>query len=181
MSCDKFQKEVDSFLQSVSVEAIGKIADQVFRKSFEELLCHCGADAGALWVVEKDAPDSLTIAVNAGDKGETIEGKVSQQLDSGLVSRAFKESTFVHDDGLFRSKDQSMEVDMQLGQVTTQQMAIPFQMFGQTIGAITVIQLSSSNGVTRREWGFKDDSVQAFQNWLPVAQRLAEYAVVCGE
>jgi hypothetical protein len=181
MSCEKFKQETEAFLKTVSVDRVGKVVDEVFRNSFEELLRQCDADAGALWVVDHEAPSTLTIAINVGDKGEAIEGNVSQQLDCGLVSRAFNDSTFVHDVGLFRSKDQSLDVDMQLGQMTTQQMANPFKMFGQSIGALTVVQLSAINGTARRDFGFKEDAVRAFQNWLPVAQRLVEYSVVCGE
>lgn len=179
MSTHKFQQEIDAFHQSVSVETIGKVADEVFRHSLENLIRQTNADAGAVWVADQGKPDALTIAINVGDKGESIEGNVSQQLESGLVSRAFKESKFVHDNGVFRSADQSSDVDMQLGQFTTHQMASPFQMFGKTVGAVTAIQLTSVKKPTRREWGFDEDAVQAFHSWVSVAQRLAEYSIIC--
>lgn len=175
---EKFQQEIDTFLQTISVASLRALVDDVFRQSFKILLEQTGADAGALWVLESANPDNLTIAVNVGDKGESIEGNVSQTLDSGLVSRAFKENVFVHDEGAFRSSDQSMDVDMQLGQYTTHQMASPFQVFGQPIGALTVIQLSSTKDAQGREWGFSDSASQAFQSWVPVAERLVEYSVV---
>jgi hypothetical protein len=178
MNTEKFQPEIDAFLNSVSVETVGKLADNVFRNSLEDLIRQTGADAGAVWIADEKTPDSLTIAVNVGDKGESIEGNVSQQLESGLVSRAFKEDVFVHDQGVFRSPEQSMEVDLQLGQLTTHQMACPFKMFGKTVGALTVIQLTSLKGKPRREWGFDEAAVNAFQCWAPVAEKLAEYSVV---
>lgn len=178
MSTHKFQYEIDAFHQSVSVETISKVADDVFRHSLENLIRQTNADAGAIWVADQKTPDALTIAINAGDKGKTIEGNVSQQLESGLVSRAFKEEIFVHDNGVFRSADQSSDVDMQLGQFTTHQMASPFQVFGKTIGAVTAIQLTSLKKPTRKEWGFDEDAVQSFKSWVAVAQRLAEYAII---
>lgn len=181
MSTQKFQHEIDSFHQSISVETIGGVADQVFRDSLEDLIRQTKADAGAVWVADKESPDSLTIAINVGEKGDAIEGNVSQQLESGLVSRAFNEGVFVHDDGVFRPADQCLDVDMQLGQFTIHQMASPFKMFGKTIGAVTAIQLSTAtNPPAQRAWGFDDDSVRAFQCWVSVAQRLAEYSIVGG-
>ena len=172
----KFQSQIDSYFDTLSVESFGSLADSTIRESFDDLLGNINADAGALWIVEHDKPDELTIAVNVGAKGSTIEGNVSQGLDTGLVSRAYRELELVHDQGAFRHPEQSMDVDMQLGQYTAYQIACPFQMFDKTIGAVTVIQLSSAENAGTREWGFQDEAVTSFTRWVAVAQRLFEYA-----
>ncbi|MEM7452991.1 MAG: hypothetical protein AAF456_01425 [Planctomycetota bacterium] len=176
MAMMKIQSQIDSIFDSLSVDSFGSLADSTIRDSFDDLLTRLNADAGALWIVEHDKPDELTIAVNVGARGSTIEGNVSQGLDTGLVSRAYREKELVHDQGAFRHPEQSMDVDMQLGQFTAYQIACPFQMFDKTIGAVTVIQLSSAENATTREWGFQEEDVTSFTRWISVAQQLFEYA-----
>lgn len=171
---EHLQKSADAFLQQDSVSKLGDLADEEIRSSFEDLLHHVAADAGAVWIVGKDN-EELTIAVNVGARGSSIEGSVSQGLDSGLVSKAFKEETMVRDEGAFRHREQSLAVDMKLGQLTAYQIACPFSMFGKTIGAVTVVQLSTPQNAGKREWGFDEEAANSVTRWVSIAQRLFEY------
>jgi hypothetical protein len=167
-----------SFLQDVSVTSLKELADDTFRKSFEDLVHQLNADAGALWIIDKEKPEELTIAVNVGSRGSSIEGHISQELSSGLVSKAFREETVVHDEGAFRDPEKSYSVDVTLGQMTNYQIAMPFFMFGQKVGAVTAVQVSTLEAPSRNDWGFKQDCVERFSHWVAVAQRLLEYSQV---
>lgn len=178
MDEDKKQEIGQSFLKSVSVSRMQELAVPSSRKSFEDLLHQIKADAGAIWIVDKDQTDALTIAVNVGARGSSIEGNISQSLDRGLVCKAFREDTLVHDQGTFFDPEQSRSVDMRLGQQTNYQLAMPFFMFEHKIGAVTAVQVSTLENPLRKEWGFTDQAVEDFQHWVAVAQRLFEYECV---
>ena len=179
MDGQDFIKSVgESFLGRLSISSLQELADETTRESFEDLIHQLNADAGAIWVLEKNELDELTIAVNVGARGSSIEGAVSQRLNSGLVSKSFREEILIHDEGTFQDPEQSVAVDMELGQRTNYQIAMPFYMFGQKVGAVTVVQISTPEKPTRNEWGFDDECVVNFQHWVAVAQRLFEYARV---
>ena len=175
---EKFRDAIDRNLSQISVGSFQQLADDNFRKSFDDLVRRNGADAGAIWIVEHDNPQVLTIAVNVGEKGDSIEGEVQQVIETGLVSRAYKDKEFVHDQGAFRNAEQSDSVDRQLGQFTAHQMALPFNVFGNTVGAVTLIQLATPQNVAGREWGFNEAAENSFQCWTSIAQQLIEWAVV---
>ncbi len=178
MKVENLQQKTDSFLNDLSVDRFGVLADEAIRASFEDLVSQLGGDAGAIWIVEKSKPEELTIAVNVGARGSQVEGNVSQNLERGLVSKAFREKLLVRDKGAFRDREQSMDVDMKLGQYTAYQIAGPFSMFDKTIGAITIVQLSNSQNASGRNWGFDQQAAEMFANWSTVAERLFEYAAI---
>ena len=165
-----------SFQSNISVDSFSGLADSTIRQVFEEIVQSLGGDAGAIWIVEPADPDKLVIAVNVGSRGSSLEGEVSQSVNSGLVSKAYREGTIVHDQGAFQHPDQSIQVDQQLGQYTAYQVALPFSMSGKRVGAATIIQLS--DGSPKRQWGFTPESVESLQRWAPALERLFEYAVV---
>jgi hypothetical protein len=177
MGIENYRTEIDLLLNQLSIDTFKELADEVTRASFGDMVRQLGGDAGAIWIVDKSKPQELVIAVNVGAQGDSIEGKVTQSLDSGLVSKAYTEKQLVHDEGAFRHPEQSMDVDMQLGQYTAYQMASPFNLFGETIGAATVIQLASTKSANG-EWGFSKEAVQSFRTWVPVLQRLLEYSAI---
>jgi len=166
---------VQAFLDSVSVERINALADSVIKNSLEELLVRMNADAGAVWVVEGDSAEEITIAVNVGLRGEAVEGTISQNLDRGLVSKAYREGQIIGDEGVLPHADKSIEVDAKLGQMTIHQVVGPFQMFGKRIGAATVVQAVTGENAGRKQWGFNENAVESFGRWVEVAQRLFEY------
>lgn len=170
------QDKTVSFQKNISVDSFGSLADATIRQALEEIVQSLGGDAGAIWIVEPADPENLVIAVNVGSRGSSIEGEVSQNVDSGLVSKAFREGKIVHDQGAFQHPDQSAQVDQQLGQYTAYQVAAPFSMFANKIGAVTIVQLS--DGSPKRQWGFTPESVESLQRWLPAIERLFEYAVI---
>ena len=178
MKVENLQQKTELFLNDLSVDRFGALADEAIRASFEDLVSQLGGDAGAIWIVDKSNPEELAIAVNVGARGSQIEGNVSQNLKRGLVSKAFREKRLVHDKGVFRDREQSMDVDMKLGQYTAYQIAGPFAMFGDTIGAVTIVQLSSTEKAASRAWGFDEKAVEMFANWTAVAERLFEYAAI---
>ena len=167
-----------SFIKELSVQSLQKLADQTVRESFGDLIHRLQADAGAIWVLEHNEPDELTIAVNVGEHSDSVEGNVSQGLTSGLVSKSFREETLIRDEGTFSDPEQSVSVDMKLGQRTNYQLAMPFFMFGEKVGAVTAVQISTLEKPTRSEWGFDEQCVDNFRHWVAVAQRLLEYARV---
>lgn len=166
---------VDAFLNSVSLEKVQALADEVIKESFEDLVARVGADAGAIWIVEADESSEITIAVNVGARGSDIEGEVSQDLDSGLVSKAYKQDELISDEGVIPHAEKSLDVDQQLAQMTLHQIASPFKMFGKTIGAVTVVQFVTATSGTKKEWGLSEDATESFKRWVAVAERLFEY------
>ena len=166
---------VDAFLNSVSLEKVQQLADEVIKESFEDLVHGVGADAGAIWIVDPDQSSEITIAVNVGARGSEIEGEVSQNLDSGLVSKAYKQEELISDEGVIPHAEKSLDVDQQLAQMTLHQIAAPFKMFGKTIGAVTVVQFVTATGAQKKEWGLREDATESFQRWVAVAERLFEY------
>ncbi|MEM9944139.1 MAG: hypothetical protein AAF939_21465 [Planctomycetota bacterium] len=174
MYSTKFQTQIADILNNPSVQRFQELADPVIRDSMRDLAKHLGANAAALWV-RPPGEEKLTIAVNVGIRGTEVEGKISQDLSSGLVSKAFKENVVICDEGPFRHSEQSMDVDMELGQMTQFQIAGPIQMFGTTVGAVTDIQMTTADSPAPQEWGFQKGAEEIFRRWLPVAQRLFEW------
>ena len=67
---------------------------------------------------------------------------------------------------------------MELGQVTAHQIASPFQLFGKTIGAITVIQTLATGIEQHSDWGFDNDDILHFETGVAIIQRLFEWNIV---
>ena len=170
---------VASFVASPTLTTFQKLADPFVRESFEKLLGKLHGHAGAYWLVDRqDDVEGLTIAVNVGDRGEEIEGEIFQPLDDGLVSEAFNKNETICPQGMFRPKKQSAEIDRELGQITSHQIAAPLKLFGRKIGAVTVIQ-SLASGVTHgTQWGFDQPAIDEFNNWVHLSERLLEYNFV---
>ena len=166
---------VESFLNSISIDQVSALADLVIKDSFEDLLAQLNADAGAIWVVGTDSDDEITIAVNVGLRGNAVEGNVTQKLDRGLVSKAYREGQIIGDEGILPHAEKSIDVDSKLGQMTVHQIAGPFQMFGKTIGAVTVVQTVTGSSARKKQWGFSENAEQFFRRWVEVVQRLFEY------
>lgn len=166
----------DTFLNSVSLESVRQLADSVIKESFEDLVARVGADAGAIWIVDPEQSSEITIAVNVGARGSEVEGEVSQNLDSGLVSKAYKQEQLISDEGVIPHAEKSFDVDQKLAQMTLHQIASPFKMFGKTIGAVTVVQfVTATSGAEKKDWGLREDATESFRRWVAVAERLFEY------
>lgn len=167
---------VDAFLNSLSLDSVRQLADSVIKESFEDMVAGVGADAGAIWVVDADQDAEITIAVNVGARGSEIEGEVSQNLDSGLVSKAYKQEQLISDEGVIPHAEKSFDVDQQLAQMTLHQIASPFKMFGKTIGAATIVQfVTASSGTQKKNWELREDAIESFRRWVAAAERLFEY------
>ena len=169
------EAEVQSFLSSLSIERFNGLADSVIKGSFEDFLAQINADAGAIWIVGDQDSDEITISVNVGARGSSVEGKISQNLDSGLVSKAYRENKIIGDEGVISHSEKSFDVDAKLGQMTVHEIAGPFKLFGKTIGAVTVVQMVIDANVKNKQWGFSENAVEMFGRWVEVAQRLFEY------
>ncbi len=159
----------------VTVEGFRELADPVIEQSFKTLLDQINADAAAVWLKDGAAgSEVLTIAYNIGGRGSELENQVSQSLDSGLVSKAFRESSTICHEGLFCHQEQSHEVDRQLHQLTAHQIAAPFSIAGNQVGAVTAVQIQDERSGNRTEWGFEHADVSAFENWVAIMERLFE-------
>ena len=166
-------------VEQVDVSNLKSYTDDVIEQSLLHLIDKVNGHAVAIWLPEnKEGEEVLTIAYNVGDNGPEVEGVISQSLDDGLVSKAFKESQVVCHQGFFKHKDQSSEVDKELGQMTAHQIAAPLAILGQTIGAITVIQTLGAGVENHEDWGFDDDDVEHFRVVVSVIQRLFELNLI---
>ncbi len=164
-----------SFLSGLSVDSFQTLSDKVIDGCMKNLMNQVNGHAAAVWVHQSsDEGEVLTIAYNIGEKGRDVEGVVSQSLDSGLVSKAYKDLETICHQGFFKHKEQSAEVDKELGQITAHQIAAPFQLFGQTVGAITVIQTLATGVAQQSEWGFDESDVSVFKDSAEAIQRLFE-------
>jgi hypothetical protein len=165
----------DVSASDITVGNIRELADDVIENSFLSLLDHINANAAAIWLRTRDSEEEfLTIAYNVGGRGAEIEGQVRQTLDAGLVSKAYQEAKTICHQGIFSHKEQSMDVDRELHQVTAHQIAAPFYILGTRAGAITAIQTLGGNIGPGAKWGFNDPAVGHFENWVKVMQRLFE-------
>jgi hypothetical protein len=113
-----------------------------------------------------------------GERGHEVEGLVSTPTDKGLVSKAFKELKTICHQGIFKHKEQSTEIDMELGQVTAHQIAAPFHLFNRPIGAITVIQTLATGIEQHSEWGFDNGDIQHFETGVAIIERLFELNII---
>ena len=170
---------VSDFVERPPLATFQKLADPFVRNSFEKLLSIIQGHAGAFWLIDQQNDvDGLTIAVNVGERGEEIEGEIFQPLDRGLVSEAFNKNETICHQGMFRHKKQSDDVDRELGQVTSHQIAAPLQMFGTKIGAATVIQSLAAGVAQGTDWGFDQTAIEEFNEWVHLIERLLEYNFV---
>ena len=176
---DKISEASNQFVKAITVDNFKELSDKVIENCVDNLIVGVNGHAVAFWLPEQKAgEDVLTIAYNVGDKGPDVEGVISQPLDKGLVSKSFTEKTTVCHQGFFKHRDQSSSVDKELGQITAHQIASPFQLFGETVGAITVIQTIRAGLEQNSEWGFDDNDVQHFEEDVQVVQRLFELNVI---
>lgn len=170
---------VEKLVESPAVDQFCNWADSLVRRAFENLLSQIQAHAGAFWIpVEYEGKPCLVIAVNVGDRGSEIEGTVFQSLDSGLVSKAYRDAEVVCHQGIFKHSQQSAEVDKELAQLTAHQIAAPFFLFGHKVGAVTAIQSMAGGIAHRTKWGFDQDAIDQFKIWVEISQRLFEYNVL---
>lgn len=171
--------ESEKFLGNVDLENFKSLTDQVIENCITNLIALVNGHAVAVWLPEqKDGEEVLTIAYNVGEKGPEVEGVISQSLDKGLVSKSFKQKETVCHQGFFKHRDQSSSVDKELGQITAHQIAAPFELFGKTIGAITVIQTLGAGVEQHDDWGFNDEDVRHFDGTIQIIQRLFELNVI---
>lgn len=169
----------EEFTQGMGIVVFQSLADDVIKNSILNLSQLINGHAIAIWLPEKkDSEEVLTIAYNVGARGHEIEGVVSQPLDEGLVSKAFKDNDFVCHQGFFKHREQSADVDKELGQVTAHQIAAPFQLFGKTVGAITIIQTLASGIEQQSEWGFDENDVEMFKSGVQNIERLFELNII---
>ena len=168
-----------SFLSDIEIKSVKSLVDKVVHGSLNNLVTQVNGHAVAIWLHEqKPEGEALTIAYNVGEKGHDVEGVVSQPLDDGLVSKAFKEEKTICHQGVFKHKEQSTDVDKELGQMTAHQIAAPFSLFGKTIGAITVIQTLAKGYEQQSEWGFDKSDIEYFETSVDTIQRLLELNVI---
>lgn len=173
------EEATKSFLEGIEIESVKSLVDKVVHGSLNNLITQINGHAAAIWLHEqKSAGEALTIAYNVGEKGHDVEGVVSQPLDEGLVSKAFKEDKTICHQGVFKHKEQSTDVDKELGQMTAHQIAAPFKLFDKTIGAITVIQTLAKGYEQQSEWGFDKSDIAYFETSVDIVQRLLELNVI---
>lgn len=173
------ESAVGVFFANLNLDSFQSLTDDVIDRSIANLIDLVNGHAIAIWLYEqKQGTDVLTIAYNVGERGHDVEGFVSTPTDTGLVSKAFKELKTICHQGIFKHKEQSTEIDMELGQVTAHQIASPFRLFDKTIGAITVIQTLATGIEQHSEWGFDKDDILHFETGVAIIQRLFEWNVV---
>ena len=122
-------------------------------------LTEIGGHEGSIWIID-EKKQQLVTCYNT----EELARHVSQDLGSGLVSKAFNEETPIHHKGLKRYHDSSSSVDEKLAQKTQHQISVPFYVGGKLCGAVSVVQLSSDFHSDPRKdvpWGFSDDALPA--------------------
>jgi hypothetical protein len=169
----------NSFLSDLQTSSLKSYSDDVIDNCIRNLIDQVNGHAVAIWLEEqKEEGDVLTIAYNVGDKGHEVEGVISQSLESGLVSKAYKQNETICHQGFFKHKEQSTKVDQKLGQITAHQIAAPFQLFGKTIGAITVIQTLAAGFEQHSNWGFDQADINHFEASVEVIQRLFELNII---
>jgi len=183
MSSSELRTAIDeaaeSFVGRLEIVTLQSLADPVIEAAISNLNQLIDGHAIAIWLPENRAGEAvLTIAYNVGERGHEIEGVVSQSLGKGLVSKAYRDHETICHQGFFKHRDQSIDVDQKLGQVTAHQIATPFQLFDRTVGAATIIQTLASGIEKHSEWGFDERDVDRFQAGIETIQRLFELNII---
>lgn len=174
-------RRMDDWLDSVTAATVRGLIDREIGDYFADAVDRIHAHEGSIWIKPVGQP-ALVVAYNHGRRPERMEDKVAVPLGEGLVSKCFLERSVVHPLGLFRSPEQSDRVDATLGQLTVNQVAVPFWMFGECCGVLSAVQLCADDNVpARTKWGFESDDVRAFEICAKVLQRLLEYRWIRGD
>lgn len=165
---------LDAFFASLTAASLAAQFDPLVERYFAQVVADARSGAGGVWLESADST-ALVLAHNVGGAGAEIDGRVAQPLETGLVSKAFKEGTTVCHRGFFGHKEQSKAVDRELNQVTAHQVATPFSLFGRKVGALTVIQTADLAKNRRMRWGYDDDDIARVELATAVLGRLLEF------
>ena len=169
--------KTQAFVDELSHQSLKRLVDENLDRCFQSFLTRTDSHAGAVWIVNP-ATNKLVIAYNVGGQGQEIEGQIEQPLETGLVSKAFKENQTICHQGIFAHREQSAKVDEALLQVTAHQIATPFCMFGRTVGVLTAIQTLDAGVRLKTEWGFDETDIEQIEVASWVLGRLMEYNVI---
>ncbi len=166
-----------AFIDELSHHSLKQLVDENLDRCFQSFLTRTDSHAGAIWIVNPTT-NKLVIAYNVGGQGHAIEGQIEQSLESGLVSKSFKEEQTICHQGMFAHREQSAKVDEVLLQVTAHQIATPFRMFGRTVGVLTAIQTLDAGVRLKTEWGFDETDIEQIEVASWVIGRLLEYNTI---
>ena len=107
-----FQQEIERFSTDLQLSEFRGLANESTRQCMTTVLEQIQAHACAVWVYQNsDQGELLTIVHNVGGQGDSIEGEVTQSLDSGLVSKAFREKETICHQGWFEHPEKTADVD----------------------------------------------------------------------
>lgn len=123
----------------------------------KHMLSEIDAHEASIWIID-DEKEQLVICYNT----EELARHFSQPLDTGFVSKAYREERPVHHKGIYRYHEGSGLIDSEHAQNTQHQISVPLYLFGKLCGSLSVVQLSSDFHSEPREdvpWGFKDEAV----------------------
>lgn len=138
------------------------LCDQTVRGLLARFVHLAHAHEIALWVKDSEAERLVAVLDTAGPGGR-LEMKVSQPLNSGIVSQVFRDQTPFLERGLWRSKQRSPMVDEAIGQVTQNEICVPFVISGYRLGVLSAVQVTDDRHGEPDRWGFEEPDLQVLQ------------------
>jgi GAF domain-containing protein len=144
---------VPAQIKEWSIPGLHSLCDHEVRGLLAEFLPLLNASELALWVKDPDGEQLVALLDTLGPGGP-VELKLTQPLQSGIISQVYRDQEAFLDRGLWRSKAQSPLVDQALGQSTVHEMCVPFHLSGRLIGVLCAVQLSDGIHQAPARWGF---------------------------
>lgn len=144
-----------SEIQNLTIAELYSLGDETVRRLLAEFVPLAHASEIAIWAKDPAADQLVALLDTAGPEG-SFEMKVTQPLAEGIVSKVFRDQAAYLDQGLWRNKGHSPNVDRQLHQLTQNEMCVPFHLAGHPLGVMSAVQLTDGKHGAPTRWGFDE-------------------------
>ena len=146
-------------IRHLTITELHSLGDDAVRSLLAEFVPLTHASEIAIWAKDPGA-DQLVALLDTSGPGGGFELKVTQPLNSGIVSQVYHEQTNFLDQGLWRSKQRSPLVDQALHQLTQNEMCVPFRLAGHRLGVMSAVQLTDRKHQAPTRWGFDEHDLK---------------------
>ena len=127
----------------VSSQDLHALVTEETRSILQKTIDSIGADEGSLWWYDQ-SDESLVVCINTGPMADELELKLSQTLDSGIVSMVFLSGEGVVANDVSSHPDHSKQIDLELSQCTQAMMVVPIYLWGDLRGVVSAVILNET-------------------------------------
>ncbi len=119
------------------------------------------ADEASFWMKAPDR-DALVMVLNGNPLAADMEMVAEQPLDTGLVSRVFRDGEPLIDPHSLPIRDHSKKIDIEFSQVTHYVAIVPVTVGGLRVGVVSAVKFPTDGDHIRKasEWGFSKDALE---------------------